>query len=120
MIESEKSKLVKLVVEDIYESYPWLTERFGQNGIERTIEDNYHHLNHLETAYEMGQESFFIDYSKWLESILTSRGVGTDLIVDNYKKILYWMDHVEFDSEKEKKSYQVYLNAGINALNVSS
>lgn len=117
MIESEKSKLVKLVVEDIYQAYPWLTERFGQNGMERTVEDNYHHLNHLETAYEMEQESFFVDYAKWLESILASRGVGTDLIVDNFDRILKWMDQVEFELPKEKSTYQSYLKAGIQALN---
>ncbi|MBM7551284.1 hypothetical protein [Thalassobacillus pellis] len=112
----EKSKLVDLVVEDIYTSFPNLIDKFGEHGKERTIEDNFHHLDHLETAYQMGSGAFFKDYTLWLNNILTSRGVRTDLIVDNYKRLIQRMDKVEFESVKERQTYIMYLQEGIQLL----
>ena len=116
MINSEKAKLVDLVVEDIYNSYPELVEKFGDNGRKRTVEDNYHHIRHLETAYQMKQSSFFQEYTRWLNNVLTSRGVGTALIIDNYERLIKWMEQAEFDSAEEKEAYRTYLDEGIKNL----
>jgi hypothetical protein len=57
------------VADEIYEAYPFLCEKFGQNGRDRTEEDNYHHLDHLATAYEMNSVDFFVDYTNWLNTV---------------------------------------------------
>jgi len=87
MDQETKEQIVDEVVWQIYDAYPWLTERFGDNGRFRTAEDNFHHLNHLETAFQMDDLRFFTDYTEWLNDVLTSRNVGTELIVDNFERL---------------------------------
>ncbi len=87
MDQETKEQIVDEIVWQIYDAYPWLAERFGDNGRFRTAEDNFHHLNHLETAFQMNDLRFFIDYTKWLNEVLTSRNVGTELIVDNFERL---------------------------------
>lgn len=53
MNEDTKEQIVEEIVHQIYEAYPWLVEKFGDNGRKRTAEDNYHHLDHLEIAFQM-------------------------------------------------------------------
>ncbi|WP_254901723.1 hypothetical protein [Thalassobacillus devorans] len=117
---SEKTKLVDRVVGDIYQTYPGLIDKFGENGRRRTIEDNYHHLDHLDTAYQMGTSTFFVDYTLWLNSVLTSRGVGTELIVDNYERLIKGMENAAFESSDERDAYLEYLQAGIEELKTLS
>ncbi|MFG6116967.1 hypothetical protein ACGTN9_17585 [Halobacillus sp. MO56] len=117
---SEKQKLVELVVDDIYQAYPELIERFGESGRLRTLEDNHHHLDHLDTAFQMGNSTFFLDYTNWLNTVLTSRGVGTQLIIDNYERLLKWMEKVSFEQSEEREAYRDYLHAGIKELDSPS
>lgn len=72
----------------IYTAYPDLWERFGEKGFIHTEKDNHHHLDHLETAFSMEDEAIFLDYAKWLETVLQSRGVETALIIDNFKRLM--------------------------------
>ncbi|MYL55413.1 hypothetical protein GLW08_19040 [Pontibacillus yanchengensis] len=113
----EKEKIVHEVVEGIYNAYPFLWEKFGQNGRERTTEDNYHHLNHLETTYQLNDFTFFLDYTEWLERVLTSRNVGTELIIDNYQRL--HSSAKELEDEDERCAYQHYLSRAIQHLQQS-
>lgn len=110
----EREKIVHQVVEEIYEAYPYLWDKFGENGRKRTTEDNYHHLDHLATAHQMDDVTFFLDYTEWLERVLTSRGVSTNLIIDNYERL--WSALPVLSNEAEKEKYQSYLLEGINRL----
>ncbi|GGD07045.1 hypothetical protein [Pontibacillus salipaludis] len=118
MKASEKEKIVDQIVHEIYAAYPFLWERFGENGRKRTIEDNYHHLDHLSTTYNMGDAQFFMDYTKWLQTVLTSRNVGTELIVDNYERLYRHLD--ELEDQEESKAYQSYLTSGIELLKATN
>ena len=113
---AEKAKLVDLTVEEIYEAFPDLIERFGQRGKDKTAEDNYHHLDHLETAYQMDNGAFFLDYSRWLKNVLNSRGIGTEIIIDNYERLIKSMDGLPFEDHNEKASYISYLKESIDEL----
>lgn len=83
-----KTRIAAHTAKSIYEAYPNLWERFGERGFLRTEEDNMHHLDHLETAFELQDQKVFVDYSKWLETVLTSRHVETALIVDNFERLI--------------------------------
>ncbi|WP_019377317.1 hypothetical protein [Virgibacillus halodenitrificans] len=111
MDTGRKEQIVTEVVKQIYDAYPYLWEKFGENGHKRTTEDNYHHLNHLETAYNMNDKQFFMDYTEWLEQVLTSRNVGKELIIDNFERLISRMK----ESEEEKK-YSSYLNNALTLL----
>ena len=113
----EKEKIVHKVVEEIYEAFPFLWEKFGQNGRERTAEDNYHHLDHLETTYNLQDVSFFLDYTDWLNRVLTSRNVGTPIIIDNYQRLKTAITLLE--DPEEEAAYQHYLDQGIERLQQS-
>ncbi|WP_077356372.1 hypothetical protein [Virgibacillus halodenitrificans] len=111
MDKTRKDQIVTEVVKQIYDAYPTLWDKFGDNGHKRTTEDNYHHLNHLETAFYMNDQQFFMDYTKWLEQVLTTRNVGTELIIDNYERLVSQMRE-----DEEEKMYSSYLNNALTLL----
>lgn len=82
-----KQLIAAETAKSIYEAYPDLWDRFGEKGFIHTEKDNHHHLDHLETAFSMADEAIFLDYTKWLESVLRSRGVETALIIDNFDRL---------------------------------
>jgi hypothetical protein len=43
--------IVEKVVATMYNDFPFLKEKFGEKGKERTIEDNFYHFLYLNTAY---------------------------------------------------------------------
>ncbi|WP_088009599.1 hypothetical protein [Indiicoccus explosivorum] len=88
MNQEAKNRIADDVTDSIYGAYPELWERFGENGYTHTKKDNHHHLDHLETAYALGQEKVFLDYTEWLDGVLTSRNVGTELIIDNFNRLI--------------------------------
>ncbi|WLR49362.1 hypothetical protein LC065_09580 [Halobacillus litoralis] len=120
MNKSEQSRLVQLVADEIYEAYPYLWGKFGQNGRDRTEEDNFHHLDHLQAAYEMDSVDFFIDYTKWLNTVLTSREVPTSLIIDNYERLVRLLKDMEVVDEAEKQCYIKYLDEALQHLHTLS
>lgn len=120
MKKVEQNHLVNEVVEEIYEAYPFLWEKFGQKGRDRTEEDNYHHLDHLSAAYDMNSVDFFIDYTDWLNNVLTSRGVGTHLIIDNYERLLRLLDQSTLEDEDECRAYMEYIQAALQHLHTLS
>ncbi len=83
-----KQLIAAETAKSIYEAYPDLWDRFGQKGFIHTEKDNHHHLDHLETAYSMEDEAIFLDYAKWLQSVLLSRGIETNLIIDNFDRLI--------------------------------
>ncbi|PSL44413.1 hypothetical protein B0H94_10823 [Salsuginibacillus halophilus] len=100
-----KERIVEEVVAGIYKDYPWVWDKFGERGKEKTIEDNYHHLDHLYTAYSTGEAQIFLDYTDWLVTVLTSRGVGVDLIVDNFERL-----EKSIPGRLPQKEAEAYLN----------
>ncbi|MCA1011125.1 hypothetical protein [Halobacillus halophilus] len=120
MNKIEQEWLVTQVVTEIYHDYPYLWEKFGQHGRDRTEEDNYHHLDHLKTAYEMGDGAFFIDYTEWLNSVLTARDVGTSLIIDNYERLIRLLKHSDFAASYEKNVYIEFLQQALDYLRTRS
>ncbi|WP_082233467.1 hypothetical protein [Halobacillus massiliensis] len=116
MNKKEKALLVDHIVEEIYDAYPDLWTRFGQNGRERTEEDNYHHLDHLYSAYEMNSASFFLEYTDWLYNVLTSRNVGIELIIDNYTRLIRHLREGKWEDPNEAAAFINYLELGLERL----
>lgn len=110
-----KRYITDCVVEEFYDNYPWLLEKFGEKGKRNTREDNDHHLDHLELAYELQEETFFKDYTIWLNDVLVSRGVGTRMIIENYNMIRKYLKDVEME-EEERKYYDHLLETSVSYL----
>jgi hypothetical protein len=52
-------------------------ERFGERGRKHIAADTAHHLEYLITALQLGTPSVMEGYARWLQSILTVRGMCT-------------------------------------------
>lgn len=96
-----KEKIAVKVTEEIYSSYPWLHEKFGEQGKEHTLKDNYHHLDYLETAFLTQSLSVFEKYTNWLIDVLTSRQVPVQLIEDNYERLVNHLPHIQNEHQRE-------------------
>lgn len=83
--------LYKMIAEDvtadIYQAYPDLMLRYGEQGRVKCVEDNMHHLKQLDTAFLMQDQKMFLDYAQWLNEILTSRGMRPELLIDNFERL---------------------------------
>jgi hypothetical protein len=84
---TRKDEIIEEVTQGIYKDFTILLEKFGKRGVEKCREDNGHHIKHLETAISLGDQQFFIDYARWLDGILTSRGMETEHLVDNFSRL---------------------------------
>lgn len=60
----------------IYETWPEMAERYGDRGKSFTAEDNFWHLNFLDSAVHLGDPGHFDRYADWLLSFLGPRGMG--------------------------------------------
>ncbi|MCK6204156.1 hypothetical protein KZX50_01645 [Bacillus infantis] len=112
MEKHDKDRIVKKLFERFYEEFPSL-EKFGESGKRRTEEDINYHFQYLETAYKLESIQIFTDYSKWLQDILTSRGLDSFYLVLNFKWLIEEMK--ETDAE-EKNFYIQALEEGIKVL----
>lgn len=80
-------EIVERVVVGIYKDMPELLDKFGERGKQKCLEDNYHHIKHLESARSLNTDDFFVDYALWLNNLLTTRGMKTSHIIDNFERL---------------------------------
>ncbi|MCK6255283.1 hypothetical protein LCY76_01310 [Fictibacillus sp. KIGAM418] len=106
--------IVNSVVKKMYEDYPELLDKYGEKGKRKAIEDNHHHMKHLETAYELENPVFFTDYASWLNGILEKFGMSADLLIYNFDEI----DKILGDMNPDDRitAYRTYLDEGIKVL----
>ncbi|MCA0989498.1 hypothetical protein [Guptibacillus algicola] len=113
--------IVARVVEGIYQDMPELLEKFGERGRTKCREDNYHHIKHLDSACKLESDEFFIDYALWLNNLLTTRGMQTKHVVDNFERL---EKEIQQTNEFEyKEDYLRILSKGkeeLEELNVDS
>lgn len=95
------ANIIEDVMKDTYLAYPELMERFGERGKEKCKEDNGHHFKNLETAFSVNEPKIFLDYSHWLNNVLTSRGMKTEHIIDNFERI-YSKIEGQLSAEREE------------------
>ncbi|MCA0173764.1 hypothetical protein [Bacillus sp. RAR_GA_16] len=98
---SQLDEIIDRVVEGIYRDMPGLLERFGEQGRVKCREDNYHHIKHLNSARNLNSDEFFVDYALWLNNILTVRGMKTEHLIDNFKRLEIEISAAEPFEEKE-------------------
>lgn len=111
---SQIDVIIDRVVQGIYRDMPELLERFGEQGRVKCREDNYHHIKHLNSARNLDSDDFFVDYVLWLNNILTARGMKTEHLIDNFKRLENEIGAVgSFD---EKDDYLSTLKKGIAEL----
>jgi hypothetical protein len=63
---------------------PFWDARFGDRGRRHALEDQHHHLEHLVLAVRWNHPKLLSEYAQWLQVVLTSRGMCTRHIADNF------------------------------------
>ncbi|MGD6817118.1 hypothetical protein [Metabacillus sp. 84] len=117
MKDEHKNKVIDEVVAGIYEHYPELHERYGEAGKRKCREDNEHHFKHLATAYTADMPKIFTDYALWLNNVLTSRGMKSEHLIDNFERIEHALESVD---SPEKDVYKRLLEEANQLLLVKS
>ena len=112
-MENKYKLVIDKAVDKLYERYPELIERFGEPGRKKCYEDNIHHFNYLESAANVGDSKVFSDYALWLNSVLVSRGMKSDHLIDNFICIMESLD--ETDVEKGE-TFELYLKQAIESI----
>lgn len=102
------------IVEEIFSAYPSLYERYGENGKKRTREDNQHHLDYLQSAYDADDSKLFVDYTIWLHELLSARGMNEKIIIDNYERLIPLLDN--YMNKEQYLFYKACLEEGIQVL----
>ncbi|MDQ0300228.1 hypothetical protein J2S78_002675 [Salibacterium salarium] len=114
MNDRAKELIVREVVEEIYTAHPDLWDQFEETGYEKAIEFNFLHLEHLQTTYDMDDINFFLDYTDWVDSVLSRQQVETYITIDNFERLLRLIpENVE---PEEETSYLFYLDSAIDML----
>ncbi|RSL32364.1 hypothetical protein D7Z54_15825 [Salibacterium salarium] len=114
MNDRAKELIVREVVEEIYTAFPELWDQHEESGYEKAIEYNFHHLEHLETTYEMDDINFFLDYADWLDNVLRRQNVETYVVIDNFERLVRLIpEHVE---PEEETAYLFYLESAVEIL----
>jgi len=71
------------VVHQQYQLHPEFEQRFGPAGALFALEDVQYHLRFLVNAIAVGRPALFADYVAWTRTVLASRNVPADVLVDN-------------------------------------
>ncbi|WP_270182839.1 hypothetical protein [Alkalihalobacillus sp. CinArs1] len=119
-MRSTIDQVVERVVEGIYKDMPELLEKFGERGRSKCIEDNYHHMKHLESARNLDADEFFIDYALWLNNLLTTRGMETKHVIDNFERLEREISKTTFENKEDYLRILSKGKAELEELNVDS
>lgn len=69
-LRERAATLASACVELQFERDPRLTQRYGEQGRRRCVEDATHHLRHLAEAVALGSARLFLDYLAWARELL--------------------------------------------------
>lgn len=114
MNETLINSIIEEVTDGIYKDNPILLEKYGERGRQKCKEDNEHHIKYLQTAASMDEEKYFIDYAHWLNGILTSRGMKTEHLIDNFNRLIGAIE--KSNDDKSARAYVNMLEQAIDSL----
>lgn len=83
-LERDGVTLSLRVIDRMYREDPFWNERFGEAGRRHADSDAGRHIEHLVTALRAGSPAVFMGYARWLQSVLTTRGMCTRHLADNF------------------------------------
>lgn len=80
-----RERITEHVVSEDYTRRPHLLARYGKEGRAFYARDNDYHLAFLSEAVAAEDAELFVDYVAWVRSMLTSRGVLLEDLVENLR-----------------------------------
>ena len=85
-LTDHKKTLTLQVVADTYQ-HPFWMHRFGERGRKFAEEDGQHHITYLVQAIEVESSEILPNYARWLQNVLTQRGMCSRHIGENFEKL---------------------------------
>lgn len=85
-LEQIGATLTPRVVDRIFEN-PFWASRFPQRGRRFAEEDGLHHLSYLRQALDADDPELFLRYARWLQPVLTSRGMCSRHLAENFERL---------------------------------
>jgi hypothetical protein len=101
ILKRHGNDLARYCFDRSYETWPELDERYGERGRHHTAEDNYWHLDYLDTAAHAQCPEIFSDYTDWLVGLLTFRGLDRCHVAGVYGFLSEALDRVECPPQYE-------------------
>lgn len=88
----EGAALSRRVVGDMYASNPFWDARFGARGRTFAEEDAGRHVEHLVVALHAENPAVFVEFARWLQRVLTTRGMCTRHVAENFARLAAALD----------------------------
>lgn len=85
-LEENAPALVELSVTAMYRN-PFWEARFGQRGRDHAAEDANYHIKFLASALRLEQPGVMMTYARWLQNLLTVRGMCSRHVADNFQRL---------------------------------
>lgn len=90
-IEAEADALTDRVLADMYRN-PFWRERFGERADKHGRQDGKFHLQYLVQALATEDANVIEQYARWLQQLLTTRGMCSRHIAENFDKLADQID----------------------------
>lgn len=85
-LETQGLQISARVIAEMYEN-PFWNERFGERGRRHADQDGDYHLSYLIQALVAKDVAVITGYARWLQSVLTTRGMCTRHLADNFERL---------------------------------
>jgi hypothetical protein len=85
-IRAARLEVTRDGLEAMYRDPYWL-DRFGERGRAFALEDGLHHVNYLCNALWIGNPETLENYARWLQNVLTTRGMCTLHAEENFARL---------------------------------
>ena len=73
----DKEHLARAVTDRLFSERPYLLDKHGERGREKTMQDMRYNIEHLIPAVDLGDAPMFARYVEWLDGLLRARNVPT-------------------------------------------
>jgi hypothetical protein len=111
-LQAHAEALVERALQAMYAN-PFWEERFGERGRQFARTDNHHHLSYLALALRVGSPEPLARYARWLQEVLTTRGMCTRHLSANFA----WLaDAISAEGLEGGDEARAYLRAAQEAL----
>jgi hypothetical protein len=85
-IETAADAVTDRVLHEMYQN-PFWQERFGERAQKHGRQDGLYHIKYLTEALTVGEPFVIEQYARWLQQLLTTRGMCTRHIDENFARL---------------------------------
>lgn len=85
-LEASAAALARRSIAEMYDN-PFWQERFGARGRENAERDGQYHVSYLIQALAARDASVLINYARWLQTLLVTRGMSSRHIAENFERL---------------------------------